>query len=155
MRISFEQIDPAALLAELVDRAQEQAQTRGVELRASLPSGLPPIRADRQRIEQVVGNLLGNGIKFTGAGGTLVVSAAAEEPLLVVRVSDSGIGIPEQYLDHIFERFFQVAPGPATSGTGLGLAIAKQLIELHGGQIFVASTPGQGTTVTFTLPLWT
>jgi signal transduction histidine kinase len=100
---------------------------------------------------QVITNLLGNAIKFTDAGGTVVVRAANGPTSVVVSVEDSGIGIEPGALTRIFDRFWQARPTPRR-GSGLGLAIARGIVEAHGGRIWIESSPGRGTTVRFTLP---
>ena len=130
------------------------ALKKGLSLEVLLPDGLPPVVADPDRLRQVLLNLLSNAVKFTDAG-RVAVRARAVEGMVEVTVSDTGVGIPESALGYIFESFRQ-ADGSSTrrhGGTGLGLAIARQLIEMQGGTIRVASTPGQGSDFTFSLPV--
>src|ERR671931_1342956 len=130
------------------------ALKKGLSLEVLLPDGLPPVVADPDRLRQVLLNLLSNAVKFTDAGRE-AVRARAVDGMVEVTVSDTGVGIPESALGYIFESFRQ-ADGSSTrrhGGTGLGLAIARQLIEMQGGTIRVASTPGQGSDFTFTLPV--
>jgi len=109
--------------------------------------------ADGRRLEQILTNLVGNAVKFTGRGG-ITLSARPAEAGVEISVADTGVGIPAEELPHIFNKFYQVRKQTesATRGTGLGLAITRQLVELHGGRIWAQSTPGQGTTVFFVLP---
>jgi two-component system phosphate regulon sensor histidine kinase PhoR len=132
-----------------------QAAERRLTLDAEIPPDLPPIRGDRQRIIQILTNLVENALKFTPSGGAVRVRAKVEGVMLMISGSDTGVGIPALALSRVFARFYQVdgAAGRARSGTGLGLAIAKQFVELHGGRIWVVSKPGAGTTFSFTLPL--
>jgi len=117
---------------------------------------LPSISADDEKIRQVITNLVSNAYKFTPEGGTLTLDARDLGEELRVSVSDTGIGIPKEFIGHLFERFKQV-PGTRQTmggpkGTGLGLAIAKGIVEAHGGRIWAESEPGKGTTFFFTLP---
>lgn len=111
------------------------------------------VLADRQRLEQVMLNLLDNAVNYTPPGGAITVRAAVQGAFVAVAVSDNGIGIPPQAVARIFERFYRVDPGRsrAAGGTGLGLAIVKHLVQLHGGSVQVTSTPGQGSTFTVLL----
>ena len=112
------------------------------------------LTADREKIEQVLINIIGNSIKYTRDGGVIRVSATGDEEKLWVTVTDNGIGIPEEDAAHIFERFYRVDKSRTaeTGGTGLGLAIAREIAVAHGGDITVESKPGYGTTMTLTLP---
>lgn len=118
-----------------------------------LPVELPRVLIDPRRIRQVLTNLIGNAIKYSPRG-QITIACEVEPDVVVVSVSDQGEGIPPQYLDKIFERFFQV-DGKTTrrvGGIGLGLSIARSIIEAHDGKIWAESTPGQGSTFRFTLP---
>ena len=109
--------------------------------------------ADRQRIGQVVGNLIGNAVKYTPPGGTIEVTVEVKEPWAQVSVRDTGIGISREDQAQLFERFYRTSAGRRImGGTGLGLAIARSLVELHGGQIWVDSDGDSGSTFFFTLP---
>jgi len=119
-------------------------------------SRLPALRADRDRLNQVFDNLLANAIKFSPNGGviTIRVQRDAQADAILVSVADTGIGIPHEQLNRVFERFYQV-DGSATrrfGGAGVGLAIVKRIVEAHGGRIWVESEPNRGTTFYFTLP---
>jgi signal transduction histidine kinase len=112
------------------------------------------VRGDGARLRQVVYNLLDNAIKYTPAGGTVEVHVAAGPRGAVLTVRDTGIGIPPEHLPHVFERFYRVdrARSRADGGTGLGLSIARTIVQAHGGEIELGSTPGEGTVCTVTLP---
>ena len=116
-------------------------------------TGLPQLLMDPSRIEQVLVNLLDNAIKYTPAGGEVLLSAVAEPERVVVTVRDHGPGIPPQSLSRVFERFYRVDEGRSRDegGNGLGLAIVKHLVQLHGGTVSVESTPGHGSAFSFTL----
>lgn len=112
--------------------------------------GTPPILCDRERILQVLSNLVGNAVKFTNEGGAINVRVGPHEGGVLFEVQDSGSGIAEGELPHVFERYWK-SPGTAPQGTGLGLAIAKGIIEAHGGRIWVRSAAGAGSTFFFTV----
>ena len=128
------------------------AGQRGLDLAWHAADVLPPVWADRQRIVQVLSNLIGNSLKFTPPGGHIALDAVAGTGEVVFRVSDTGKGIAREYLPHVFERFWQ-SRREGKQGLGLGLAICKGIVEAHGGRIWVESGDGQGTTVGFTVPV--
>jgi len=124
---------------------------RGISLVLDLPGDIPQVLADRLRLEIVFSNLLSNGLKFTPPGGHVKVSAHRENGSVLFAVEDTGSGIPEEYLPHIFEKFFRVPGREQHSTTGLGLAIVKEIIEAHGSRVEVSSKLGQGTKFSFRL----
>jgi two-component system phosphate regulon sensor histidine kinase PhoR len=142
----------AELIASVGQRLKAQADRASLQINIDLKSILPPIDADRDRIEHVLVNLLHNAIKFTPPGGTITVSASSENNNIRVSVTDTGVGIPADDLPRIFERFYKADRARSGGGTGLGLAIAKHIIEAHSGKIWAESVEGKGTTFTFTLP---
>jgi signal transduction histidine kinase len=150
-------IDPdthelAALMSDAVEPFAGVAAGKSQQLRQTVAAGAGRARCDRERVVQVIANLVGNAVKFTPAGGAITVRAdRGAEGEIIVSVTDTGPGIDEQHQAHIFDRFWQADEG-ARRGTGLGLSIAKALVELHGGRIWVASRPGAGSTFSFTLP---
>lgn len=159
-RLSFEPHETA--LREVVDdvlgTVAGQAAEKGLALDADVPADLPAVWADRERLHQVLGNLMGNAVKFTPPGGRVSVTArldptAGEEghPGVRVAVEDTGPGISAEHLPHVFDRFWQ-ARSTRRAGAGLGLAIARGVVEAHGGRIWATSEAGQGTTFEFTLP---
>jgi two-component system, OmpR family, phosphate regulon sensor histidine kinase PhoR len=145
----------AAVVQPAVERLQSQAERKEVTLTVSIPESLPPVFVDGPRITQVVGNLVHNAIKFTPEGGLIEIVAEMdeEEDSVVVKVRDSGIGIPAIDVPRIFERFYKADRARSGGGTGLGLAIARHLVQAHGGRIWVESREGEGSTFSFTLPL--
>jgi signal transduction histidine kinase len=153
--VHYEHFGLPDLLREAATSSEIVARTAGVELVLDVAPDLPDVRADRLRIGQVLDNLLENAIKFSPGGGQVTVRARMEGAEVYVAVSDTGIGIPPDELERIFERFYQVSAGPARrfGGVGLGLSICKTIVEAHRGRIWAESTPGQGSTFTFTLPL--
>ncbi len=150
--MAFEPASPEALISDAVRSHHRTAQDRGVELAVELPGGLPEVNVDKGRIGHVFENLLSNALRYTQPGGRVVLSAAAGDDKVVFSVADTGVGIPEEYLPRIFDKFFRVPHQGPETGAGLGLAIVKEIIEAHGGTISVSSRPGEGTTFVFFLP---
>ncbi len=150
-----EQTDLALLLERSVEAARIVAAAAHITLTLQIAAPLPPVYVDPLAIQQTLDDLLSNAIKFTPGGGQVTVRAWAAEGKVHVAVTDTGIGIPPEEQERIFERFYQVDASPSRrfSGVGLGLAICKQAVEAHGGRIWVQSSPGKGSTFTFTLPL--
>ncbi|HMK64675.1 MAG TPA: sensor histidine kinase, partial [Thermodesulfobacteriota bacterium] len=127
------------------------AHDQGVNLLVDVRGDLPEVWADPTRIYYVIGNLLSNALKYTQAGGQITFSATEDKELVRFSVSDTGRGIPEQYLPRIFEQFFRVPGQEKETGAGLGLAIVKEIIEAHGGTVGVESRESLGSTFSFTL----
>jgi signal transduction histidine kinase len=142
------------LVLDVVSATEALAAEKKLALEVEVPADLPHGRGDERRLTQVLMNLVSNAIKFTEAGAVRV-RAKVEDGSFVVAVSDTGVGIAEEDRERIFEEFQQVDSSSTRKkgGTGLGLAIARRIVELHGGRIWVESTPGQGSTFSFTLPL--
>jgi signal transduction histidine kinase len=130
------------------------AEAKGLELTVAAPADIPPARGDVKRLTQCLMNFVGNAVKFTRAG-SVTVEAQVEGSNLLFRVRDTGIGIPKEQLDHVFDEFRQVDATITREfgGSGLGLAITRRFVELHGGRIGVESELGRGTTFWFTVPL--
>ncbi len=147
---SFEKSVRDVYDAQLLD-----AQKRHHNFTLDFHGTLPEIRGDRQRIEQVLINMLSNAIKYTPEGGRIRMSAGFAEDGVWCSVRDNGIGIPKEDVDHIFERFYRVdkARSRESGGTGLGLSIAHEIVERHDGKMEVQSHKGKGTTITVTLPV--
>lgn len=148
--------DPLALIQQATDAVRTRAATRGIELGTYAPDSLPLVAIDHHRISQVLRNLLDNAIAQTGQGGTVTLTATGQGSIVEVAVSDTGAGITEEDLPKIFDRFYRAdrSRARATGGRGLGLTISKGLIEAHGGTMRVESEPGEGSTFTFTLPVY-
>jgi PAS domain S-box-containing protein len=146
-------VDINEVLAEAMARAGTAAAT--VEFKADLDPRLPIVVGDRDRLIQVVSNLVNNAIKYSPDGGTVTLSTRADGGYALVSVADTGLGIPPDEIGHVFERFRRVRSGAAQSipGTGLGLTIVKQIVEMHGGKIWVESAVGHGSAFHFTVPL--
>ncbi|HEY0379941.1 MAG TPA: ATP-binding protein [Pyrinomonadaceae bacterium] len=139
------------LVARISGELRPQVEAKGLRLRVDAPPDLPRVMADRAQIERVISNLVVNAVRST-RHGEIVISAERRDGYVHLSVCDTGVGIPPEYLPHIFDKFVQV-PGAQAGGAGLGLAISKSLVEAHGGQISVRSEVGRGATFTFTLPV--
>jgi two-component system phosphate regulon sensor histidine kinase PhoR len=150
-----EPIDIGEVVALVVERLKPQADRAGLSLAVDIPSGLPRALADKERVEQVLVNLLHNAVKFTHSGGRIICVAKIEGDNMLISVMDTGVGIPVDDLPRIFERFYKADKARAGGGTGLGLAIAKHIVESHSGKIWAESIEGKGSTFTFTLPIAT
>ncbi|MBI5776973.1 MAG: HAMP domain-containing histidine kinase [Nitrospirae bacterium] len=143
------------LTAEVVESFQAMARQRSITVRADNPASLPFIQGDRDKLHRVLTNLIGNAIKFTSAGGAVLIeTAAGSDGSVQVCITDTGCGIPSHEREKVFDKFFRGAAIPEEApGAGLGLAITKSLVELHGGRIWLESTPGKGSRFFFSLPL--
>ena len=143
---------PHQMILNVVESYRAAARQRGVELKTDLPDDLPDVLADTIQIAHVFANLLFNALKYTDSGGMITLSAQADQEHVRFSVSDTGRGIPEEYLPKIFDRFFRVPGQEHETGTGLGLSIVKEIVEAHGGSVNVDSHVGERTTFSFTLP---
>lgn len=146
-------VDVKELLGKIAFSFHPEAEEKGIRLEVDAPDALPKIYADRDRVAQIIKNLVKNALKFTEEG-EIRLSATAEEQWVRIRVTDTGVGISADDLNRIWERFFKVDRGRSkkNKGTGLGLAIVKELVELHDGKCSVESVPGEGSTFTVWLP---
>ncbi len=151
----FEPIGVKEVVDRIVKAMEPMAKGKKVTIVTELPNGLPKVRADREKLAQVVMNLIDNAIKFNKAGGRVKISAETNGKELRLQVEDTGRGIPAEDLPRVFERFYRgdKSHSRQVPGTGLGLAIVKHLVEAHQGTVIAQSTPGQGSTFQFTLPL--
>ena len=147
-------------LSEAIDRARADVESatlsRGVTIEVRVPDSSPAVLADRERLKQILVKLIDNAIKFTADGGRVWVEASSDDRMATVSVVDAGVGIPQEHLGQIWDRFHQVDSSTRRhfNGTGLGLAIVKNLVELHGGEVSAASDgQGLGSRFSFTLPL--
>ena len=153
VKLFREVVDPADLIHSAESTIRPLAQKQGLTLQVDLEPHLPLLHVDSLRVNQVLLNLLSNAVKFTPEGGKIRVSARQAGPWVEIAVADTGVGIAEEDQARIFEPFSQSGP-QRPEGWGLGLALAKSLVELHGGQIWLESAPGKGSTFRFTLPRW-
>ncbi|HEC69144.1 MAG TPA: PAS domain S-box protein [Candidatus Omnitrophica bacterium] len=142
------------VVREAVSSFQHWADTKSIKLIQEVREGLPQVNIDPDRVLQVLNNLLSNALKFTPEGGEVKVSSFLEEDALKVIVQDTGAGIPQKDLPRVFDKFYQASFRTSeVTGTGLGLSIAKEIIELHGGKIWVESQEGKGAKFIFILPI--
>lgn len=155
LRWEFGEVSPEELIAAVCEKFADRCGRKGLTLSCFHDPGLPLVEGDRDRLEQILSNLLNNAVDFTPSGGRIEVSACRLHNDVWMTVGDSGIGIPPEDLPHIFERFYRVdkARSREFGGTGLGLSIAREIVEAHGGRIEISSTPGRGTQVRFSLPV--
>ncbi len=146
-------LDLAGLVREVAELSRPVAEDKGVRLEVS-PGAPLTAWADRDRMAQVLHNLLANAVRYTESGGRVAISARQSDGELQVEVVDTGVGIPPDELPHVFDRFYRVdrSRSRATGGAGLGLAVVKYLVEAHGGRVWVRSAPGAGSTFGFSLP---
>ena len=154
LRVAVEPTNLAEMVQRRVSQAEVIARGKSIALKTEIAENLPRVEVDGRRIEQVVANLLDNALNHTPSGGTVTIAVLHDKDDILVSVSDTGEGIPAEHLSYVFERFYKVdnARSRKTGGAGLGLAIAKQMVELHGGRIWVESEVGKGSKFSFTLP---
>ncbi len=156
VRLHSERVAVADVVESVLAIMEPRAAAGRVALTADLARDLPAVAADRDRLAQILINLVDNAVKYTGKDGHVTVAARATDGGVELTVTDTGIGIPRADLPRITERFYRVdkARSRELGGTGLGLAIVKHLVIAHGGELQIHSEPGRGTTVRFTLPAW-
>lgn len=151
-----ESTDVLEMLEDVIDRFSFQMQQKSIQSEIKVEEGIGSVWFDRDQIDQVLDNLVSNSLKYTPEGGVVTLEAMlTEDCRLSVSVQDTGIGIPKKDLEHIFDRFYRVdkARSRNMGGTGLGLSIAREIVNAHGGVMALQSELGQGTKVSFTLPL--
>jgi signal transduction histidine kinase len=155
LRLDRHPLDVGDVIRTTTDVFNPLASACGTSLVVRVPDDLPRVDADPHRVGQVLRNLLNNALDFTPQGGQVTVTAEPDGAWLSVLVQDTGPGIAPDHLPYVFERFYRVDPSRTrvTGGAGLGLAIVKQLVEAHGGRVWVESTLGAGSTFGFALPL--
>ncbi len=145
----------APLVSQVLSEIDVARSDRGVAVESALPIDLPPVDADRERVHQVLFNLVDNAVRFTPAGGAVTVTAHRHNGSVEVQVADTGVGIRPEHLPRLFERFYRADPARSREdgGTGIGLAIARSVVEAHGGHIRAESELGEGSVFTFDLPV--
>lgn len=150
VEMELERVDPRVLVEKAVGVFRTQAGEKSIELSADLPDDLPKVQADANKITWVLTNLIANALRY--AESRIDVAARRSGQWVYFSVRDDGEGIPAEYQSRIFDKFVQVKSEKSVGGTGLGLAICKEIVRAHKGTIWVDSTPGEGSTFTFTLP---
>ena len=153
--LSFEKMSIADVINISIAIVKDFAKQKKIQVITEIDPGLDFIEADKDRIRQVLFNILNNAIKFSKPVGIVTINARKEGDMAQISVSDTGIGIKEEDIGRLFKEFEQIDKGPSRQygGTGLGLVISKKLVELHGGRIWVTSKYGDGSTFSFTIPL--
>jgi signal transduction histidine kinase len=151
LAIDHARVSARQLVTEAVEAQQQLAASVSIELRVEVAPGVSEVWGDRGRLLQAFDNLIGNAIKFTRPSGGIVVGAAPRDGEVLFWVADTGAGISAEDIPHVFDRFWQ-AQRAERRGAGLGLAIVKGVVEVHGGRIWVESTPGHGSSFLFTIP---
>jgi signal transduction histidine kinase len=149
----FRTLDPVELLRHAADGARPRAEDKHVELDLAVNDPLPAVAVDPDRMAQALGNLLNNAVTYTPTGGTVSLSAERTGAGgVALTIADTGVGIPAEYLPHVFDRFFRIPGQSEEGGTGLGLAIVKEIVTAHRGEVTCTSEPGKGTTFRIVLP---
>ncbi|MCX5908283.1 MAG: HAMP domain-containing sensor histidine kinase [Deltaproteobacteria bacterium] len=154
MKLNRQDIQLSPIVESCIGSLTSLAQREDLKISFACQEPLPSVHADKDKIYQILFNLISNAIKFSKKNGEIKIKAAASPEGILISVADQGIGIPADKLEKIFERFFQVdnLDDKPRMGTGLGLAITKELVERHGGRIWVESKPGEGSKFSFILP---
>ena len=149
---NFTPTDLDQLVQDTVNRVQPQAQDKRLRLHLDLDQSWPFVKSDPQELHLALFKLLENAIRFTPAGGAVMIHTRAGQTEVKITIQDTGIGIPAEDLPHVIERFYRVDKARTSRGAGLGLSIAAKIVEAHDGEIMIDSAPGVGTTVTLLLP---
>ena len=155
LKLNLDQVDPSSVVASATGVVSSLVHKKGQTLEVAMEPHLPALVADRHRLEQILVNLLSNAHKFSPRGASLSLAVRRDQDELVFEIKDTGPGIPKSEQERVFELFYRV-PNEATrrtTGSGIGLSLAKQLVELHGGRIWVKSKMGEGSSFSFSLPL--
>lgn len=151
MAINIHPVVLSEIVKNVIMKMKPQADSKGIQLIDNCPKNIPMVMADEDKIQQVLIIFIDNAIKYTGANGTVVVTAEEGKDFVTVKVSDTGSGIPPEDLEYIWDRFYKADKARGKDGAGLGLAIAKEIIQLHGGTVGAKSQVGRGSTFQFTI----
>ena len=154
IEMEFDRVDIGIVLEKAVAALKSTTDDKGVQLESNIQENMPPVNADPTKITWVLTNLISNALRYTEDGGFIKLDAADVGPQVQINVRDNGKGIPYEYQSRIFDKFVQVKDDTTAGGSGLGLAICKEIVRAHGGTIWVDSTPGEGSTFSFTLPIF-
>jgi two-component system phosphate regulon sensor histidine kinase PhoR len=154
LKLEFQPVSVQQLVGSCAETVGMKAKAKNLEVELAIPEGLPKVRGDANRLQEVLQNLLDNAVQYTPPGGRVAASAAVSDGQVVITVADTGIGIPQAEQSRIFERFYRVdaARSREAGGTGLGLSIARHIVEAHGGRIWVESAVGEGSRFHFSIP---
>ena len=151
-KLKQEKVDLAEVIQDACELFHPLAEDKGITIKCNVP-GTFTLLGDTRLIQRMIANLLDNAIKYTSRDGSVHITTQTEgEKWVALSVNDTGIGISGEELPHIFERFYRGDPSRPHTGNGLGLSLAQAIAQAHGGKIHVASSPGQGSTFTITLP---
>ena len=153
LALSFEPVPPRFLCDQALAVMKAQAEAKGIQLSLGVAEDLPAVTVDPHKIVWVLVNLLANAMRYTKEGGHISLQAERVGNQVHLSVTDDGEGIPLEMQPRIFDKFVQVKPSDSGGGSGLGLAICKEVVKAHKGAIWLDSTPGQGSTFTFTMPV--
>jgi signal transduction histidine kinase len=156
IQLNKQPADAASIVKDVLGLFQASAKEKNIALESLLPEELPLVTIDSDKINQVLTNLVGNALKFTPTQGKIMIKVFRAENFLRVEVRDTGVGIPKQDLEKVFDKFYQVDRNKSftsVKGTGLGLPISKGIVERHGGKIWAESEAGEGSRFIFTLPV--
>ncbi|MBS3794309.1 MAG: PAS domain S-box protein [Candidatus Thorarchaeota archaeon] len=155
VKLDIKEFNLTTVVEDVVDGMRPRMEKKDQNLSIEIPKDLPKVEADERKTSQIILNLVSNAHKYTPPGGNITVTAASEADYVRVDVSDNGIGLSDEEMEKLFSKFFR-AENPQTTkidGTGLGLWITRSFVEMQGGEIFVESEPGNGSTFSFTIPL--
>ncbi len=153
IKMEMESVEVAEMVSLAIGPLQLQLKEKNITLTEDIPENLPEVFVDATKATWILTNLVGNAIRYTPRGGEIAIAATHRKNKVYISVTDSGAGIPENYHEKIFEKFTQVKGRANVGGAGLGLAIAKEIVEAHGGRIWVESRVNEGACFTFTLPI--
>lgn len=154
LKLELEAVSVASMVEMAVAPLAVQLKEKEIDLQVHIPESLPPVYVDATKAIWILTNLVGNAIRYTPRGGTITVSAWQKKSMAWISVKDSGSGVPKKWHKKIFEKYAQVKGSSPSGGAGLGLAIAKEIVEAHGGTIWVESEINQGANFLFTLPIF-
>jgi NtrC-family two-component system sensor histidine kinase KinB len=154
MELEFEKVSVPIIFEKAIAILNPQADEKSIELSFHVADGLTSIKADFNKVTWILTNLIANALRYTEPGGYIRLSAEPVGSQVHISVEDNGSGIPYEYQSKIFEKFIQVKGDRHPTGSGLGLAICKEIVRAHGGTIWVDSIPGEGTTFTFSIPIF-
>ncbi|WP_280771244.1 cell wall metabolism sensor histidine kinase WalK [Salipaludibacillus daqingensis] len=153
-QIIMASMNATTFVNQVIDRFEMTTKNQDIQFKRRIPEKSIPVMGDRDKLTQLLDNIVSNAVKYSPEGGTITCTLKTEKERIVISVKDEGVGIPKDNIPHVFDRFYRVdkARSRNLGGTGLGLAIAKEIVAAHGGSIWVSSEWGKGTTFSFTLP---